>query len=85
MVNEKKFKDYAEARNFSEPKGLSFPKHCKLCKEAVPKIALAFSNQAAHEAGYCCWMCCLSHLGDKKAYQILSDKAKENREKRMKL
>lgn len=57
-------------------------RHCKLCKKPLPKLALAFSNSAAIEEGYCCWMCMISHLGDKKAYSILGDKARENREKR---
>ena len=57
-------------------------KLCKLCQEPLPKIALAFSNSVAIEHGYCCWMCCLSDLGTEKAYAILEDKAKENRQER---
>lgn len=57
-------------------------KHCKLCKEPLPKIALAFSNKIAIEEDYCCWMCMISHLGDEKAYAILGQKAKQNRQER---
>ncbi len=55
---------------------------CRLCKKPLPKVALAFSNRVAIEEGWCCWMCMISDLGDKKAYQVLSNKARENREKR---
>lgn len=55
---------------------------CILCEEPIPKIALAFSNSVAIEAGYCCWMCALSQLGTEKAYALLGDKAKKNREAR---
>lgn len=57
-------------------------RHCKLCREPLPQIALAFSNSTAIEQGYCCWMCCLSDLGTEKAYAVLEKKAKENQEKR---
>ncbi len=60
-------------------------KLCKLCEEPLPKVALAFSNRIAIEEGYCCWMCMNSDLGEEKAYQVLSDKAKENQERRGKL
>jgi len=53
-------------------------KLCKLCREPLPKQALAFSNSVAIEHGYCCWMCCLSHLGTERAYKLLEAKAKEN-------
>ena len=75
----------ANDKNFSEAKDLSLSKKCKGCKEPIPKLALAFSNTAAIEHGYCCWMCCLSHLGSDKAYRILEAKAKENQAGRMKL
>lgn len=69
-------------RNFSEGKGLNSIKKCRLCKEPIPKIALAFSNSVAIEEGYCCWMCMISHLGDEKAYARLGDKSKQNRAER---
>jgi len=52
-------------------------KLCKLCKEPLPKVALAFSNSMAIEEGYCCWMCMISHLGDEKAYAILGQKSRQ--------
>ena len=85
MNKDKKWEDYSQARNFSEPKNLDIDKKCKGCGEPVPKLALAFSNTAAIEHGYCCWMCCLSHLGSEKAYRILEDKAKQNQASRGKL
>ncbi len=69
-------------RNFSEPKTRYSNKLCRLCREPVPKLALAFSNSAAIEHGYCCWMCCLGDLGTEKAYRILEEKVKQNREDR---
>jgi len=51
---------------------------CKLCKEKIPKLALAFSNAVAIENGYCCWICCLSDLGNDKAYALLENRAKQN-------
>lgn len=57
-------------------------KLCKLCQEPLPKLALAFSNGVAIDEGYCCWVCMLGDLGDKKAYARLEKRAKENQEKR---
>lgn len=49
-------------------------KHCKLCEETIPKLALHFSNQRAIELGYCCFMCMNSDLGEDKAYSLLGQK-----------
>ena len=78
-MDDKKFKDYAEAKNFSEPKDLGLDKKCLLCQEPLPRAALAFSNTMAISLSYCSFMCMVGALGD-KAYQVLSDKAKQNRE-----
>ena len=51
---------------------------CRLCREPLPKLALAFNNSVAIEHSYCCWICCLSDLGSEKAYKLLEAKAKEN-------
>jgi len=64
---------------------MSNDRHCKLCEEPLPQLALAFSNSVAIEHGWCCWICMLSDLGNEKAYQVLGDKAKENQERRGKL
>lgn len=70
------------SKNFSESKTSNSIKKCRLCKEAIPKLALGFSNQAAIKAGWCSWVCMLSAIGTDRAYAILEDKAKENREER---
>lgn len=57
-------------------------KHCKLCEEPLPKVALAFSNRIAIEEGYCCWMCMNSDLGKEKSYSILSERTRQNRQER---
>ena len=69
-------------KNFSEPKNRITNKHCRFCKEPVPRIALAFSNTVAIEQGYCCWICILGDLGPEKGYRILEKKAKENQGER---
>lgn len=75
----------ANDKNFSESKAVSSDKRCKLCKEPIPKLALAFCNSVAIECGWCCWICCLSDLGNEKAYKLLEDKAKQNQIARGKL
>lgn len=72
----------ANDKNFSEPKERTSNKHCRLCGEPIPKVALSFSNQAAIAAGWCSWICMLGDIGNDKAYRILEDKAKQNREDR---
>ena len=57
-------------------------KLCKLCEELLPKLALAFSNRIAIEQGYCCWMCMNADLGEEKAYLILGQKTKQNKQER---
>jgi len=69
-------------RNFSEPKERTSNKHCRCCKEPVPKISIHFSNQVAIENHFCSWMCMLARLGQEKAYAILQEKTKENQEAR---
>lgn len=72
----------ANDKNFSESKTSNLVKKCRGCGEPVPKLALAFSNSVAIEHGWCCWMCCISDIGTDRAYAILEDKAKQNREER---
>ena len=72
----------ANDKNFSESKERTSNKHCRLCKEPIPKLALAFSNQAAIAAGWCSWICMLGDLGNDKAYRILEKKAKESQGER---
>lgn len=69
-------------KNFSEPKERTSNKHCRFCREPVPKLALAFSNSVAIENQFCCWICMFGKLGNDKAYRILEEKAKQNREGR---
>lgn len=57
-------------------------RHCKLCEEPLPQLALHFSNQIAIEFGYCSWMCMNSDLGEEKAYAILGNRSKQNRQER---
>jgi len=61
-MDEKKFKDYSEAKNFSEPKGLGLDKKCRLCKEPIPRQALYALNILAIEQGYCSWSCLVSGM-----------------------
>lgn len=56
-------------------------KHCKLCQEPLPKLALHFSNQIAIEFGYCSWMCMNSDLGEEKAYAILGNRSRQKMHK----
>jgi len=65
----------ANDKNFSEAKTSSSVEKCRFCKESIPKVALAWSNQKAISLGYCSFMCMVGLLGD-KAYSKLSDKAK---------
>ena len=58
-------------------------KFCRLCREPIPGIVLAFSNSMAIEHGWCCWICMLSDLGAEKAYQILGQKSKQKMHERM--
>jgi len=62
-------------KNYSESKISSSVEKCLFCKENIPKVALAFSNQKAISLGYCSFMCMVGLLGD-KAYSMLSNKAK---------
>ncbi len=66
-------------RNFSERKDMSPDKHCKLCKKRLPRYTVHFSNEKAVSLGYCSFICMLGDLKD-KAYPMLSDKNRENRQ-----
>ena len=46
-------------------------RHCKLCKELIPKVALYAMNILAIEHGYCSWFCLSMKEGHKKAMAII--------------
>ena len=87
LNEEKAFNDQEEEeeREAEEAHGkmMANNKLCRLCKEPLPRIALAFSNKTAIAGGWCSWMCMSSDLGSEKAYQVLSDKTKQNMHERM--
>ena len=62
MANDNKFKDYSEARNFSEPRGLGLDKYCKLCEEPLPQVVIYALNKLALKQGYCSWSCLVSGM-----------------------
>jgi len=53
---------------------------CKLCGEKMPIKTLQFSNTIAVALGYCCFMCMVSDLGEKKALAVLNKEARKEKQ-----
>ncbi len=78
MSDDKKWEDYSEAKNFSEPKDSSLERKCKLCKEPIPQVAIYDLNKIAIREGFCSWSCLVSGM-DSRTVAALIKKERESR------
>ena len=77
-MDDKKFKDYAEAKNFSQPKSLDIDKRCKLCEEPIPQVVIYDLNKIALRQGYCSWSCLVGDM-DSTTIAALIKRERESR------
>jgi len=79
MAKDKKWEDFSEAKNFSEPRGLGLDKKCRLCQEPLPQVAIYDLNKIALREGFCSWSCLVSGIDSTTIAALIK---KERRKKK---
>lgn len=54
-------------------------KHCKLCRECIPKLTIHVCNEIAVEHGYCSWICLTADQNSTTINKLLRDRRDNER------